>query len=686
MTAPMIAAAVSIPSTVLRDNTGRSGGDGTEGHRMTPSEGSDTRQGAAQRPWRTFFGYFRPQLGLFWADTFCAIVQAAVDLAFPLILRSLTEGLFAGPAEQILGALWIIGLGLVAMYAVRYVCRWFISKWGHIMGARIESAMREDLFDQYERLSFSYYDRHDTGDLSSRLVNDLFDISEAAHHGPEWIVVCGLEIVGSFCIMFAINWQLALAMAVVTFCFAAYNVGANHRMRAIFDDNRRKISGVNVQLTDALAGTRVVKSFANESLERAKFRTANDAFLDSKARMYGAMGAYQAMAAMLSGILYTIIIVFGGWLVATRAMGVEDLATYALYVSLFIGPIETLINFTEMFQKARAGFARFLEILSTKPDVEDAPGAPDIRVTEGAVRYEDVWFSYEEGEPVLQGLDLSLEPGVTYALVGPSGAGKSTTCALLPRFYDVDRGRITIDGQDVRSVTQESLRRAIGIVQQDVYLFNGSIAANIAYGRPDATADEIVEAAKRAQIHDYVASLPDGYDTVVGERGSHLSGGQRQRIAIARVFLKDPKLLVLDEATSALDNESERAVQRSLFELARGRTTLIIAHRLSTIRGADVICAMEDGRVVERGTHAELLAKGGLYARYHAMYADGVMGATAGDAALEAGSTAAFMADDVAAGGADGAALEAKSALTAGDEPRANPQSLSTLAGEASRG
>ena len=558
---------------------------------------------------KRFLSYYKPQMGLFVADTVCALVLAAIDLAFPIILRNLTGGLFAQGQAAIMQALGMIAVGLVLMYAVRCACRYFVSYWGHVMGARMESKMREDLFDQYERFSFAYFDRNSSGDMMSRVVNDLFDICEAAHHVPEWIIICGIEIIGSV-IMF---WQ-------------------NMRMREVFSDNRKKISGINAQLQDSLAGMRVVKSFANEETERFKFRASNNRYLSSKENMYHAMGVYTATYGLLSGVLYVIVVLLGGWLVAQGQLQAVDMATFALYISLFCTPLETLVNSAETYQKAIAGFKRMDEVLSTAPDIQDKPGATDLQVTAGAVEYHDVCFNYEDVElgegyaderPVIDHMDLSIKPGQTIALVGPSGGGKSTTCSLLPRFYDVATGSISIDGQDVRDVTQQSLRRAIGLVQQDVYLFDGTIGENIAYGKPGATAEEIAEAARRANIDTFIESLPQGYDTVVGERGSRLSGGQKQRVAIARVFLKNPKILILDEATSALDNESEEAVQESLEELARGRTTIIIAHRLSTIKHADEIATVEHGRVVERGTHEELLARGGTYARYYRMQFEG---------------------------------------------------------------
>ncbi len=591
---------------------------------ITPA--ADRRRGL----FSSFLAYYAGQVHLFVADTVCAIIVAGIDLAFPQVLRMLTGGLFCEGTDAIMGALAYLLIGFVAAYAVRFGCRYFVAYWGHVMGARMESLMREDLFDAYERMSLSFFDRNKSGDLMSRLVSDLFDISEAAHHGPEFLLIGAIEVVGSFVILSFINVPLTLCLAAVLAALVIYNLRANLQMKAVFRENRVRIADVNSRLEDSLAGARVVKSFAAEDVEREKFRISNEAYLDSKVRMYRAMGRYQAGIAALMGILYTLIVVMGGWLIAQGQMDVADLATYALYISLFTTPIENILNFTETFQKAIAGFRRFKEMVDSQPDIEDVPGAPALKVTQGAISYNDVRFSYENGgdadggPEVIRGLSLDIHPGETIALVGASGGGKSTTCALLPRFYDVDSGSIAIDGQDVRSVTQRSLREAIGIVQQDVYLFDGTIAENIAYGSPRATMAQIRDAAEKANIAEFVETLPGGYETQVGERGTRLSGGQKQRIAIARVFLKDPRILILDEATSALDNESEHAVQASLAALAQGRTTIVIAHRLSTIKDADEIATIDAGRVVERGTHDELLARGGTYARYYRMQFEGV--------------------------------------------------------------
>lgn len=571
---------------------------------------------------RRFLGYYRPYLGIFYFDMFCALVLSAIDIAFPQILRVLTSGLFTQNAEVILGRLGILTGALLLMYLTRFGCQYYITSWGHIMGARMESNMRQDLFDHYQRMSFSYYDRNNTGDLMSRLVSDLFDISELAHHGPENIFISLLKILGSFVMMLFLNIPMTLALLAVTVVMLVFSVHENKKMQAVFLDNRKKISGVNSQVQDSLAGIRVVKSFGNEDLEREKFEDSNMRFLDSKVSNYRMMGAYRAGNAFFEGLLYLVVLVFGGYLVAKGELGVADLAVYALYIGIFINPIDVLVEFTELFQKGYSGFRRFVEVIETDPQIKDRPGARELEHVKGVIDFQDVSFRYNGEERVLEHINLHIDAGKNIALVGPSGSGKTTLCSLLPRFYDVTGGRVSIDGNEIRGVTIHSLRRAIGIVQQDVYMFSGSIRENIAYGKPDATDEEILAAARDAGIHDFISGLPDGYDTFVGERGTRLSGGQKQRIAIARVFLKNPPILILDEATSALDNESERYIQESLDRLAKNRTTIVIAHRLSTIRNADEIVVIADSGIAEQGTHEELMRRDGIYAKYYNMQFD----------------------------------------------------------------
>ncbi len=572
-----------------------------------------------------FARYYRPYRGLFFFDLVCATALAGVDLAFPQLLNFFTREFFQRPPEEVLASLGGIALLFTALYALRTGCQYFITSWGHIMGARMEADMRRDLFAQYQRLSFSYYDRNNTGEMMSRLLTDLFDISELAHHGPENLFVCVLKIAGSFALLFLVNVPLTAVMLAATVLMAAYALWRNYRKRVVFTENRRKMADINARLQDSLGGIRVVKSFGNEDVEMGKFAHANARFVSTKESSYRFMGSFHAVSSAFTGVLYAITVVGGGYFVAMGELDATDLAIYALYIGIFLSPIEVLINFTEQFQKGYAGFRRFVEVLALHPDIVDAPGASDLAELERArnggrapssVRYRGVSFSYDGEHEVLRGLDLDVPAGATVALVGPSGGGKTTTCSLLPRFYDPTAGSVEIDGIDVRSLTVSSLRDAVGIVQQDVYLFGGTIRDNIAYGRPGASDEEVERAARFANVHDFVMGLPDGYGTFVGERGARLSGGQKQRIAIARVFLKDPRILILDEATSALDNESERAIQRSLAELSAGRTTIVIAHRLSTIRNADLIAVIEGGRVAEVGTHVELLGLGGIYARY----------------------------------------------------------------------
>ncbi len=576
------------------------------------------------RTLKAFLRYYKPYQAVFWIDLACAMLVSVIDLVFPQLLNYLTRSVFTQSPGEVLRILPPLAFGLLLMYLIRFGGRYYITCQGHVMGARMESDMRQDLFDQYQRLSFSYYDRNNTGEMMSKLVSDLFDVSELAHHGPENIFISLLKIFGSFALLLWINVPMTLILLAVTVVMLLFSVWQNGKMRAVFMDNRRKIAGVNASLQDSLAGIRVVKSFANEEVEHEKFSRSNLLFLRSKEKNYQRMGIFHAGNNFFQGMLFLTVLVSGGYFISVGQIDAVDLATYALYINIFINPIEVLVEFTEMFQKGFSGFRRFLEVMETQPEIVDAPDAKPLRNVRGVIDYKDVSFQYEKNATVLSHIDVHIDAGETVALVGPSGGGKTTLCSLLPRFYDVTGGSVQVDGQDVRTLTLESLRSSIGIVQQDVYLFSGTIRDNIAYGKPGATDEEIIEAARRANIHEFVMGLENGYDTFVGERGARLSGGQKQRISIARVFLKDPPVLILDEATSALDNESERHIQKSLEELAKDRTTIVIAHRLSTIRNADEIIVIDDDGIRERGCHDELLAKNGLYAKYYNMQFEGL--------------------------------------------------------------
>ena len=569
---------------------------------------------------KKFIHYYGPYKAVFFIDLICAAVISLVDLAYPQILRTMTKTLFTQDKDMILHALPVIAASLFVMYIVQSLCKYYVTYQGHMMGAKMERDMRRELFDHYQELSFSYYSRNNSGQMMSKLVSDLFDISEFAHHGPENLFISLVKIVGAFIFLFFINKKLALPLILLVIVMFVFSFRQNAKMQETFMENRRKIGDVNASLQDTLSGIRVVQSFANEDIERAKFKKSNEAFLVSKRDNYHCMGSFMSSNLFFQGMMYLVTLVYGGYLIAQGEMQTADLAMYALYIGIFISPIQILVELVEMMQKGLSGFRRFLDVMETESEIRDADNAAELTDVKGHVRYDHVSFHYSDDEtPVLSDISIDIPAGKSIALVGPSGSGKTTICSLLPRFYDVTGGSITVDGKDIRGLTLKSLRSQIGMVQQDVYLFDGTIKDNIAYGKPGASDEEIIKAAKCASIHDFIMELPDGYDTYVGERGTRLSGGQKQRISIARVFLKNPPILILDEATSALDNESERWIQKSLEELSKNRTTITIAHRLSTIRDADEIIVITEDGIAERGTHAELLEKNGLYAAYYNM-------------------------------------------------------------------
>ena len=569
---------------------------------------------------KKFIHYYGPYKAIFFIDLICAAVISLVDLAYPQILRTMTRTLFTQDQSKILHALPLIAGCLFIMYVVQCLCKYYVTYQGHMMGAHMERDMRQDLFDHYQELSFSYYSQNNSGQMMSKLVSDLFDISEFAHHGPENLFISLVKIIGAFIFLLFINKKLALPLIILVIIMFVFSFKQNAKMQETFMENRRKIGDVNASLQDTLSGIRVVQSFANEEIEHEKFKKSNEAFLISKRDNYHCMGSFMSSNLFFQGMMYLVTLVYGGYLIANGEMQTADLAMYALYIGIFISPIQILVELVEMMQKGLSGFRRFVDVMETESEITDAPDATELTNVKGHVNYEHVYFHYSDDDtPVLSDISIDIPAGKSVALVGPSGGGKTTICSLLPRFYDVTAGRITIDGKDIRGLTLKSLRSQIGTVQQDVYLFDGTIKDNIAYGKPGASDEEIIEAAKRASIHDFIMELPEQYNTYVGERGTRLSGGQKQRISIARVFLKNPPILILDEATSALDNESERWIQRSLEELSQNRTTITIAHRLSTIRDADEIIVITEDGIAERGTHEELLDMNGVYAAYYNM-------------------------------------------------------------------
>lgn len=563
-------------------------------------------------------GYYGPYKKLFFSDLFFAILGAGVTLAIPLIVRYITTNVIILPGQEALQIILKLGALMVGLVALECFCNFYIAYFGHMVGANIEHDMRNEIFSHYQKLSFTFFDNQKIGQLLSRITSDLFDISELLHHGPEDIVISLIKFIGSFIILCSINPVLTMISFAFVPVIALYAFALNKRMKVAFKQNRARIADINSQIEDSLAGVRAVKSFGNEKMEIAKFRAGNERFVESKRRSYRYMGIYNSGLGALTTLVTIVVLIAGAVLITAERMEVTDLVTFLLYINNFTEPIRKLVNFTEQFQNGYSGYERFLEIMDIQPDIKDAPDAVSLTRAQGNIEFDNVSFKYEEKQDtVLSHIQLSVKAGDYLAIVGSSGGGKTTLCSLIPRFYDVDGGRILLDNMDIRKIRIADLRRQIGIVQQDVYLFAENIMENIRYGRPDASDEEVIEAAKLANAHEFITQLPDGYYTDIGQRGVKLSGGQKQRLSIARVFLKNPAILIFDEATSALDNESEKIVQQSMEKLAKGRTTFVIAHRLSTIRNAQKILVLTHEGIEEQGTHEELLAKGGIYAKLY---------------------------------------------------------------------
>ncbi len=558
-----------------------------------------------------FLSYFKPHRKLFALDMFCALLVAAVDLAFPLVSRTAINEILPQGAYR---TFFIVMIIMAVAYFVRALLYFVICYWGHTFGIRVEADIRRDLFRHMQTLGYDFYDRNRTGQLMSRLTSDLFEITELAHHGPEDLIISVLTIIGALVVMFSIEWRLALVVCIILPVLLVAVITRRRKMSAVSKNVKARTAAINAEIESSLSGIRTAKAFANEAVEFAKFNAANDRFKTSKREFHKEMGFFSGSLEFFMSILSVAVITVGGYLLMEGKVEMVDLLTFTLYISTFTSPVRKLVNFAEMFANGFAGLSRFAELMRTEPALQDAPHAKPLAKVKGRIAVENVSFAYDEDKEVLNGVSLDVKPGETIAIVGPSGGGKSTLCRLIPRFYDVSGGEIRIDGQEIRSVTQESLHQAIGVVQQEVFLFADTIGNNIRYGKPDATMEELIEAAKKAEIYEDILAMPDGFDTWVGERGTLLSGGQKQRVSIARIFLKNPPILILDEATSALDSVTEEKIQSALDALAVGRTTLIIAHRLSTIRSASRIIAIADGKITEEGTHEELISQNGLYA------------------------------------------------------------------------